>query len=145
MEQLDMQKAQRVWQRVQNTEARQPDLAPMVLRLREAEAICTRLEKAAPGHRTLLHSAQTQLRRQAACVCGIHFLCTGDRLSRNTPSLKQESAEALLRHLVGNCLRLGRQYREHVNDAEYGGVFAALEIQMQNLCLSLLEILGAGA
>ncbi len=127
MEPMDLQMAQRVWQRVQG--APREDPVPLLCRLAEE---CGRelkpLIKSTRGQEKELPALLPGLQQQAACLRGIQRLRSGEPVA--------------LRSLIGKQLRLYSQLQSAATDPEYGPVFTALADQTLLTVQKLLILAG---
>lgn len=146
MEQIDPQKAQRVWQRVRGEE---PANAPLTALQSLAAAEWTQasayllLSRQMQGEeKELLRKLSRQEREHGACLRGIHAMATGEPLSARGVPPEAQTPEAVLRKCYSRTLRAAGEYEKRSTDPEYGCVFEELARQERAACRMILQILG---
>lgn len=142
MEQIDPARAQRVWQRVTGTEAKEPALSRLLALEAEARHIYHYLQRSAPLRDSrVLAQLREESGRFFHILSGLCLLAEGDVTVTAPPSLRG-NPEGLLRL----CWRQRRKSLALLGSEEIPGEFAdaanALSDQMQRHCLLLLELLG---
>lgn len=146
MENYDAEMAQRVWQRVrgeQSLPAGPANLQGLIAAEAEAAAAYTRLARQLPDKAGRLHQMAEDSRRHGACLRGIRYLCTGDRVTAKLLPARQETTETALRRCYGQSLRSATEYHSRTDDQQYGHVFAAMADKKREHCRTLLEIIGS--
>ena len=143
----DKQKAERVWQRVQ--EEKQPPvrqgepLPALIMEHMQLSSQYLQLARQRAGKDgTVLMSLARQARTQAACLRGIAALMSGTSPAAAATPSQLVAAEVVLRRCYGQELRLMKEYENRCNDAEYGPVFERMAQREQEHCCTLLELIG---
>ena len=145
MEHPDPQMSARVWQRVRNKSAEAPplDILPF---LQEESADLSRylqlrntLEPRQKGQLQLL------IQKTRSCIAilrGIGYLLSDTLPETQTYPLFKELPHSSLRRLYGDTLRRGTRYTQWRSDSAYGVAFTQLEIESQQRCILLLQLIG---
>ena len=147
MDRIDREKAERVWQRVKGEAKPMPERPPaeglpeMIAAAWTDGAEYLLLAKKLKDSPRLRHMAQ-QKKAQCDCLKGIYTLKTGKAPAvKAVPPEVGELAQSL-RRCYGRSKKSFDRYEARSTDPEYGPVFASLALQEQEICRSLLEMLG---
>lgn len=140
MEQLDRERAQRIWQRVQGTREKEDmPLAGWVYRSQQLRHGLTALQSQLGAQKM-----QNLLKRQKEHEHILRGLCLLH--GENVPAVPDRGegslSEALLRRCIGLSLALAREYRRWEDDGEYGDVLACLRRLLQAQCAELIGLYG---
>ena len=149
MEHIDRQKAQRVWQRVQN-EAQQEqggrqaeNLPALIMEYLQLAAAYRHLSQRLSGKdgTTLIRLAR-EANAQAVCLKGILSLMKGGTPNIAPASQQHSNTDVILRRCYGAELRLLRACENRCTDPEYGPVFDRLAARSREHCCVLMELIG---
>lgn len=152
MTNYDMEKAKRVWQRVQATQmsgCSEPEdtQAADLLRLiagEWADAVTyLQLSRKCQGRQaTLLRKLFEEEQSHMACLKGIYTLITGQKPVVQATPPTQEPMALALRKCYGREMHCLAEYEAKAAHPEYGPVFARLAQQEREHCRLVLELLG---
>lgn len=145
MENIDPEKASRVWQRVQGGGSRDPEeFISLVAGERSDAAMYLLLSRRFRGQEAaILRQLYEQELSHAACLNGMYFLLTGNRLpaSAGQPA-PGENTNAALRRCYGREMQSLAAYEARSNDPQYGHIFQQLARQERCHCQRLLTLIG---
>ena len=146
MENIDPQKAARVWQRVRGEQSQGLDttaLSAMIAGEWTDAATYLLLSRQLSGKdAALIHQLYAQERANLACLKGIYILSTGEQPSIPVQQPSPAPVDALLRRCYSREIRCAALYEEKSTDPEYGPVFAQLAQQERRHCQMLAELIG---
>ncbi len=145
MNPYDPQKAARVWQRVQDTQASpQEDNWPALVQdALGAAAAYQSLARQLPKQAQLLQRLSREARNSGACLRGICLLAQDSAPLLRVPAAPRERAETLLRKCYARAMNRAQAYSRRAGGGEYGPVLQRLADQEQEHGQRLLEVLGA--
>ena len=145
MENMDAEKAARVWQRVQAGHGSDPEeLMTLAALERSDAAVYLQLSHRFQGEEAaLLRRLYRQKLSRAACLRGMYQLRTGNRLS-SAPVKGQplQNTQAALRRCYGREMQSLAACEARSHDPEYGPVFGDLARQGRTHCQLLLTLIG---
>lgn len=152
MEQIDREKAQRVWQRVQSRQpaaqtAHASSLSPtpegfVLEELTDGEVLLQLARQSKePANGPLRQlAAQTQSRAGILRgICRLAGLTAPDQLPK--PG-RQDNVPAVLRRLMGRLLRRLQEYRKLCDHPEFGPLYEGLAQSSRDSALSLAQVIG---
>lgn len=148
MNQIDRQKAARVWQRVQESKpepkaGRIDNLQALIMNEWTAAATYQQLaRRLPPKEAAVLQRLSREEHGHGACLRGMYSLMTGEKCPVHTPQLPEEPAERTLRRCYGLEMRSLKEYEAKAGDPEYGHVFAKIAEQEREHCVALLGVIG---
>ena len=145
----DAQKAARVWQRVQEGKeppVRQGEPLPgLILEHMQLSSLYMQMSRQRPGQDgAVFMGIARQARMQAACLRGIVVLTGGTNPAFAPVPMQSTVSAALLRRCYGQELRLLKEYENRREDPEYGPVYERMAKRTQEICCTLLELIGNG-
>lgn len=147
MEQIDREKARRVWQRVQ---AQQPisrpihtsNLTPEGFVLEELTDSEAFLQMARQSKETGFRQLAGQAQSRAGALRGICRLAGLTAPAAIPKAGRQENQQAALRRLMGRLLRRLGEYRQLCDQEEFGPLYEALAHQIRDSAMLLAQIIG---
>ena len=147
MNTYDPQKAARVWQRVQGTQAAEPrqeeNLKELIMNEWIAASTYAGLARQlGQKEASVLQRLSREEHAHGACLRGIYHLKTGEKCPLRTPKADKESVEVTLRRCYGMEMRSLKEYETKSGDPEYGHVYVRLAEQEREHCMALLGIIG---
>ena len=149
MNQIDQQKAARVWQRVQDSKPvqkteRLENLRELIMNEWEAAATYRNLSRQLPQKEAaVLQRLSREEHHHGACLRGMYSLVTGEKCEVHNPAPRQEPVERTLRRCYGLEMRSLKEYEAHSDDPEYGHVFSRIAQQEREHCMALLGLIGS--
>ena len=149
MNQIDQQKAARVWQRVQDSKPapkpeRLENLRELIMNEWEAAATDRNLARQLPQQEAaVLQRLSREEHHHGACLRGMYSLVTGEKCEVHNPVPRQEPVERTLRRCYGLEMRSLKEYEAHAEDPEYGHVFSRIAQQEREHCMTLLGLIGS--
>jgi rubrerythrin len=149
METIDARKAERVWQRVQESKPatasdRWADLKELIANEWESAATYQQLSrKLPPKEGQILMRLAREEHAHGAALRGMYALVNGEKCPVHRGTLPQEPIATTLRRCYGLEMRSLKAYEAKSNDPEYGHVFSRIAQQEREHCMALLEVLGA--
>ena len=149
MEVYDKAKANRVWQRVQNSNPTVPTdptqgLAGLIAEEWADAAIYLALSKRVQGNAaTTLRKMGQQEQAHMSCLKGMYALQGSGRPDIPAPPPPDKApVDVILRRCYGREMRCLAQYESRADHPEYGQVFARMAAQEKEHCRLILELLG---
>ncbi len=145
MEQFDMRKEKKVWQRVHAEKPAKPPQSLQALaaaELSEAAAHLMLSRQLQGKEKAILRKIYEEDQTHAACLKGIHFFTTDTPLAIRHSPPAPESPVIALRKAYARKLRALQQYESRADDPEYGPIFASLAQQEGEHCRLILELVG---
>lgn len=149
MEQIDREKAQRVWRRVQGDRSMSPmPVAPAQILQPNPEGLLLGeltdtqlLLQLSRGKDSPLRQLAAQSQSRAAVLRGICRL-SGLSGPAELPKPEVKETSAALRRLMGQLLRRLREYRQLCAHEEFGPLYETLAHQTQDSAAALARIIG---
>ena len=149
MEVYDKAKANRVWQRVQNSNPTVPTdptrgLAGLIAEEWADAAIYLALSKRVQGNAAAtLRKMGQQEQAHMSCLKGMYALQGSGRPDIPAPPPPDKApVDVILRRCYGREMRCLAQYESRADHPEYGQVFARMAAQEKEHCRLILELLG---
>ena len=144
MEHYDLDKAQRVWQRVSGNDPSPTETiqALAVAELNEAAVHWMLSQQLQGKERALLRRIFEEDQAHTACLKGIHFFMEDQPLSVRPVLPSPESPVITLRKSYARKLKALLEYTERSGDPEYGHIFRQLAQEEENHCKAILQIVG---
>ena len=149
MNQIDQQKAARVWQRVQENKPvdkmeRVGNLQELILNEWTAAATYQQLARQMPTKEAaVLQRLSREEHAHGACLRGMYSLMMGEKCEVHNQQLQREPVERTLRRCYGLEMRSLKEYEAKCDDPEYGHVFARIAEQEREHCMALLGVIGS--
>lgn len=144
MENIDPEKAARVWQRVHATATAEPESLQTLIAEEWADAVIyLHLSRAFQGsEQAVLRRMFEEEQAHLACLKGIYAIHTRSVPNLTPPQPPKGTLENILRACYGREMRCLARYEKRAADSEYGPVFAKLAAVEQEHCRQVLELLG---
>ena len=149
MEVYDKAKANRVWQRVQNSNPTVPTdptrgLAGLIAEEWADAAIYLALSKRVQGNAAAtLRKMGQQEQAHMSCLKGMYALQGSGKPDIPAPPPPDKApVDVILRRCYGREMRCLAQYESRADHPEYGQVFARMAAQEKEHCRLILELLG---
>lgn len=149
MNQIDQQKAARVWQRVQeNRPVPKPDrlenLQELIMNEWIAAATYAQLARQLPQKESaVLQRLSREEHGHGNCLRGMYSLVNGEKCPVHNQQIAREPVERTLRRCYGLEMRSLKEYEAKCDDPEYGHIFARLADQEREHCMALLAVIGS--
>ena len=148
MNKIDPVKAAQVWQRVhtkpEETDLpREAGLLELIAGEWQSAGTYLQLARRYTGKlHTQLRGLSHQEQAHTACLKGIYTLITGKK--PNVPPAPPLTGDTAihLRRCYGQSMQQLARYEQRTGDPEYGHIFRRLAQQEQELCHTILELLG---
>lgn len=145
MESFDREKARQVWERVNGSCDRGPDLDALTALLCQEltdAAVLLRLSKRIGGRGGELLGLAHQCRQHAGYLRGICTIVGQGRPRVAVPLPADTTASAALRKCYVNSINRLRHYEQFSSDPDYGPVFHAMTHTAKKQCATLLDLIG---
>ena len=153
MNNFDRQKAERVWQRVRQTQPEQhtegksdslEDLQGLIMNEWIAAATYAQLARKAPAKAAaVLQRLSREEHGHGACLRGMYSLVTGEKCPVHNQPVPDEPMERTLRRCYGLEMHSLKAYEARTGHPEYGHVFARMADQEREHCMALLGVIGS--
>ena len=146
MNHFDPEKAARVWQRVQgsNADSAAVGLQGLLMRAAGDAQVYQSLSRRYTGKAShILQQMAQQEQSHIACLKGICTLVRGAAPSFPVSPLPADTPETALRKCYRSALQSLAEYEARSSDPDYGQVFSQLAQQKRTHCVHILSLLGS--